>query len=96
MLVHTIMFVAAVIAKLNTEVSITFSVKSSDLLIEYNGGTYTKDHVLNISLATGQSLQISANADLTGEAAVKYKRSHWFASNLNLFAVILYAIQANK
>lgn len=57
----------AVIAEVDTDVNITFSVKPQDLEIQYVGKTFTTNDTLSISLIAHESLQISANVDLTGE-----------------------------
>ena len=56
----------AVIAEVDTEVNITFSVKPNGLHIEYEGLTYANNDVMSISLRAHEALQISANVDLTG------------------------------
>ena len=56
----------AVIADVDTDLNITFSVKPNGLHIEYEGLTYTNKDVMSISLRAHEALQISANVDLTG------------------------------
>ena len=63
---HFLFTFPAVIAEVDTDVNITFSVKPNGLHIEYEGLTYTNNDVMSISLRAHEALQISANVDLTG------------------------------
>ena len=63
---HFLFTFPAVIAEVDTEVNITFSVKPNGLHIEYEGLTYTNNDIMSISLRAHEALQISANVDLTG------------------------------
>lgn len=58
--------VLAVIAERDTLVSVTFTVSQQGLYVEYAGSTFSNNDTMNVSLRAGESLQLSANGDLTG------------------------------
>jgi len=63
-----ILLISAVIAQYDTQVTITFLVNSSTTLeVIHEGSTYTQDDSLVITLKAYETLQLTANVDLTGD-----------------------------